>query len=84
MDSQNLHLGQTLFRLLEEFIKFPGLAVNPTKTEGMWIGSQEKIEKKRINEPIKALTKVFSMNRSQICSTVPLEFKNHKQIMTPF
>lgn len=31
--------AQTLFRLLDDFEKISGFAVNPTKTEGMWIGS---------------------------------------------
>ena len=31
--------GQTLFRLLNDFEKISGLAVNPSKTEGLWIGS---------------------------------------------
>ena len=31
--------AQTLFRLLNDFEKISGLAVNPSKTEGLWIGS---------------------------------------------
>ena len=31
--------AQTLFRLLDDFEKISGLAVNPSKTEGLWIGS---------------------------------------------
>ena len=31
--------AQALFRLLADFEKLSGLAINPTKTEGMWIGS---------------------------------------------
>ena len=31
--------AQTLFRLLNDFEKISGLAINPSKTEGLWIGS---------------------------------------------
>ena len=37
--------AQILFRLLDEFKKLSGLAVNPTKTGGMWIGSLRKNKK---------------------------------------
>ena len=36
--------AQTLFRLLNDFEKISGLAVNPSKTEGLWIGSLREIE----------------------------------------
>ena len=45
---------QTLFRLLDVFEKISGLAVNTTKTEGMWIGSTP-FGIKWTNEPVKAL-----------------------------
>ena len=35
----DINSAHTLFNLLEDFEKLSGLAVNPTKTEGMWIGS---------------------------------------------
>ena len=34
--------AQTLFKLLDDFKKLSGLEVNPTKTEGMWIGSSRE------------------------------------------
>ena len=37
----DINSAQTLFRLLDDFEKISGLAVNPTKTEGMWIGSKK-------------------------------------------
>ena len=34
--------AQTLFRPLDDFKKLLGLEINPTKTEGMWIGSSRE------------------------------------------
>ena len=34
--------AQTLFRLLNDFEKISGLAVNPSKTGGLWIGSLKR------------------------------------------
>ena len=31
--------ARVLFKLLDDFKKLSGLAINPSKTEGMWIGS---------------------------------------------
>lgn len=52
--------AQTLFRLLDDFKRISGLAVNPSKTEAMWIGSLKENKSKPFgikwpNEPIKAL-----------------------------
>jgi hypothetical protein len=41
-----INSAQTLFRLLHDFKKLSGLAVNPTKTEGMWIGFLRENETK--------------------------------------
>ena len=56
----DINSAQTLFRLLDDFKKFSGFEINPTKTEGMWIGSSRKNKTKPFgikwpNEPIKAL-----------------------------
>ena len=56
----DINSAQTLFRLLDNFKKLSGLEVNPTKTEGMWIGSSRENKTKPFgikwpNEPIKAL-----------------------------
>ena len=53
-------LPSALFDLLEVFKKPPGLMINTTKAEGMWIGSSRKNKAKQFgikwpNEPIKAL-----------------------------
>ena len=38
----DINSAQTLFRLLDDFKKLSGLEINPTKTEGVWIGSSRK------------------------------------------
>jgi len=38
----DINSAQTLFKLLDDFKKLSGLEVNPTKTEGMWIGSSRE------------------------------------------
>ena len=55
----DINSAQTIFRLLDDFKNISGLAVNPTKTEGMWIGSLRENKTKPFgikwpNEPIKA------------------------------
>ena len=52
--------AKALLDLLEVFKKPPGLMINTTKTEGMWIGSSRENKAKPLrikwpNEPIKAL-----------------------------
>jgi len=61
--------AQILFRLLDEFKKLSGLAVNATKTEGMWIGSLRENKTKPFgikwpNEPIKALGLYYSYDQN--------------------
>ena len=58
----------TLFKLLDDFKKLSGLAVNPTKTEGMCIGSLRENKAKPFsikwsNEPIKALRVYYSYDQ---------------------
>ena len=53
-----------LFKLLDDF-KLSGLAINPSKSEGMWIGSSRGNKTKPFgikwpNEPIKALGVYYS------------------------
>ena len=60
--------AQTLFRLLNDFEKISGLAVNPSKTEGLWIGSlrENKLTPfgiKWANEPVKALGVYYSYDQ---------------------
>ena len=38
----DINSAQTLFKLLDDFKKFSGLEINPTKTEGMWIASSRE------------------------------------------
>ena len=38
----DINSAQSLFRLLDDFKKLSGLEINPTKTEGMWIGSSRE------------------------------------------
>ena len=64
----DINLAQTLFKLLDDFKKFLGLEVNPTKTEGMWIGSSRENKTKPFgikwpNEPIKALGVYYSYDQ---------------------
>ena len=40
----DINSAQTLFKLIDDFKKLSGLEVNPTKTEGMWIGSSREIK----------------------------------------
>ena len=52
--------AQTPFKLLDDFKNLSGLEVNPTKIEGMWIGSSRENKTKPFgikwpSEPIKAL-----------------------------
>ena len=60
--------AQALFRLLADFEKLSGLAINPTKTEGMWIGSLKENKTKPLgikwpDEPIKALGVYYSYDQ---------------------
>ena len=64
----DINSAQTLFKLLDDFKKFSGLEVNPTKTEGMWIGSSRENKTKPFgikwpNEPIKALGVYYSYDQ---------------------
>ena len=61
----DINSAQTLFKLLHDLKKLSGLEVNPTQTEGMWIGfSRENKTKpcgiKWPSEPIKALGVYYS------------------------
>ena len=64
----DINSAQTLFKLLDDFKNFSGLEVNPTKTEGMWIGSSRENETKPFgikwpNKPIKALGVYYSYDQ---------------------
>ena len=64
----DINSAHTLFNLLDDFEKLSGLAVNPTKTEGMWIGSLRENKAKPFgikwpNEPIKALGVYYSYDQ---------------------
>ena len=64
----DINSAHTLFKLLDDFKKLSGLAVNPTKTEGMWIGSLRENKAKPLgikwpNEPIKALGVYYSYDQ---------------------
>ena len=64
----DINSAHTLFKLLDDFKKLSGLAVNPAKTEGMWIGSLRENKAKPIgikwpNEPIKALGVYYSYDQ---------------------
>ena len=61
----DINSAHAVFKLLDDFQKLSGLAVNPTKTEGMWIGSSRENKTKPLgikwpNEPIKALGVYYS------------------------
>jgi len=67
----DINSAQTLFRLLDDFEKISGLAVNPTKTEGMWIGSLRENKStpfgiKWTNEPVKALGVYYSYDQKPL------------------
>ena len=53
-----------LFKLLDDFKKLSGLAINPSKTEGMWIGSSRRNKTKPFgiwpDKSIKALGVYYS------------------------
>ena len=60
---------QTLSRLLDDFEKISGLAVNPTKSEGMWIVSLRDNRStpfgiKQTNESVKALGVYYSYDQT--------------------
>ena len=64
----DINSAQTLFKLLDDFKKLSGLEVNPTKTEGMWIGSSRGNKTKPFgikwpNEPIKARGVYYTYNQ---------------------
>ena len=61
----DVNSARILFKLLDDFKKLSGLVINPSKTEGMWIGSSRGIKTKPFgikwpNEPIKALGVYYS------------------------
>ena len=60
--------AQILFRLLYDFEQISDLAVNPTKTEGMWIGPLRENKStpfgiKWSNEPVKTLGVYYSYDQ---------------------
>ena len=62
--------ARTLFRSLDDFEKISGLAVNPTKTKGMWIGSLRENKStpfgiKWTNKPVQALGVYYSYDQEQ-------------------
>ena len=64
----DINSAQTLFKSLVDFKKLSGLEVNPTKTEGMWIGSSRENKTKPFgikwpSEPIKALGVYYSYDK---------------------
>ena len=66
-----LNSAQTLFKLLDDFKKLSGLDANPTKTEGMWIGSLRESKTnpfgiKWPSEPIKALGFYYSCDQKLV------------------
>ena len=66
----DINSAHNLFKLLDDFKKLSGLAVNPTKTEGMWIGSLRENKAKPLgikwqNEPIKALGVYYSYDHEK-------------------
>ena len=61
----DVNSAHILFKLLDDFKKLSGLAINPSKTEGMWIGSARGNKTKPFgikwpNERIKALGVYYS------------------------
>ena len=61
----DINSARALFKLLDDFQKLSGLRVNPTKKEGMWIGSSRQNKTKPLgikwpDEPIKALGVYYS------------------------
>ena len=63
-----INSAQTLFKLLDDFKKLSGFEVNPTKTEGMWIGCSRENKTKPFDikwpgEPIKALGVYYSYDQ---------------------
>ena len=70
----DINSAHTLFKLLDDFKKLSGLEINPTKTEGMWIGSSRKNKTKPLgikwpNEPIKALGVYYSYDQKLLHCT---------------
>jgi len=64
----DIHSAQTLFRLLDDFEKISSLAVNPNKTDRMWIGSLRENKStpfgiKWTNEPVKTLGVYYSYDQ---------------------
>ena len=61
----DVNSARILFKLLDDFKKLSGLAINPSKTEGMWIGSSRGNKTKPFgikwpSEPIKAVGVYYS------------------------
>ena len=61
----DVNSARILFKLLDDFKRLSGLAINPSKTEGMWIGSSRGNKTKPFgikwpDEPIKALGVYYS------------------------
>ena len=64
----DINSARALFNLLDDFRSVSGLKVNPTKTEGMWIGSSSQNKTKPFNikwpnESIKSLGVFYSYNK---------------------
>ena len=61
----DVNSARILFKLFDDFKKLSGLAINPSKSEGMWIGSSRRNNAKSLglkgaNELIKAPGVYFS------------------------
>ena len=72
--------AQTLFKLLDDFKKLSGLEVNPTKTEGMWIGYSKENKTKPFgikwpSQPIKALGVYYSYDKKLLHEKNFIEIK---------
>ena len=79
----DVNSASILFKLLDGFKKLSGLAINPSKTEGMWMGSSRGNKTKPFgikwpNEPIKALGVYYSYDPKLL-----LEKKNLSKNLTP-
>ena len=74
-----INSAHTLFKLLDDFKKLSVLALNPTETEGMWIGSLRETKTKPFgikwpNEANKALGVPYSYDEKL------LHKKNYRKI----
>ena len=83
----DINSAHTLFKLLDDFKKLSGLALNPTETKGMWIGSLKETKTKPFgikwpNEANKALGVSYSHDQNYCTKKIIKKVDSVKELIS--